>query len=226
MTAILLLSLLIALPLTIGVLVLSFFPCLMLKPPGSHRIILKIETMKTEIIKKLTDLHACHEAVEWARTQPDWKTLWKNCQRGDWMLWIIGKFSGEPGSDARKPLVLAACECARLALKYVPAGEEIPLKAIETAESWAKDEGPTLEDVRDAAAAAYAYAAAHAYAAAYAYAAAAAVNAAAAAAAAAADDAADVAADVAADAANRETLKQCADIVRKHYPDWDILNGK
>jgi hypothetical protein len=150
-------------------------------------------------IQKLTELNACCEAVEWSKQFDTSQEAWENCKRGDWMLWLVGKLSGGPGGDKRKKLVLAACQCARLSLKYVKEGEERPLKAIETAEGWAKGEaGITLDDVKNAA-----YAARTA-----AYAA----------------DAIDVAAyvvyvaDAAADAAY-------ADIVRKHYPDIDEVMG-
>jgi hypothetical protein len=178
--------------------------------------------------RELVKMGACKEAILWGKGFPSLKEAWAVCERGDWMIWYAGKLSGEPGSEARKKLVLAACQCARLALKYVRAGETRPLKAILTAESWARGEnGVTLGDVRKAAdAAAYAAAAyaanaanAAAYAAsaanAYAYAAADAADAAYAAAYAAyaAADAAD-----AAYAARKPTLKKCADIVRKFYP--------
>ena len=148
----------------------------------------------------LARLGACRDAVEWAKTQPDAATAWATCERGDWMLWIAGRMSGEHGSDARRPLTLAACECARLALPRVKAGEIRPMRAIEAAEDWARGGPTTLAKVRKASAdsaAAYAvYAAAYAvYAAAYA----------------AADSAA-------ADSARSSTLKACANIVRKHYP--------
>ena len=82
---------------------------------------------------------------------------WQKCERGDWMLWLAGKLSGSPDSDSRKKVVLASCQCARLALKYVKAGELRPQKAIETAEAWARgDPDITLKDVRAAEAAAWA----------------------------------------------------------------------
>ena len=60
--------------------------------------------------------------------------------------------SGNSESDSRKKVVLAACQCARLALKYVKSGEERPLKAIEITEAWTRGEGNiTLSDVREAA---------------------------------------------------------------------------
>jgi len=140
-------------------------------------------------IKKLKELHSCSSAIVWVKDQTNPQQAWDTCEKGDWMLWLLGKLSGGPRSKSRKLLVLTACECARLSLKYVPKGEGRPLKAIETAEAWTKGKA-TLEQVRNAA-----YAAA---------------------AAAAADAAADAA--YAAAAARKNTLKQCADIVRKHYP--------
>jgi hypothetical protein len=156
-------------------------------------------------VKILTELDACHEAVEWARKQPDWGTHWNNCERGDWMLWLIGKtIAGEPMSNERKPLVLAACDCAELVLKYVSKGEERLRKAIEIARKWANgDDSISKQGIKAAAHAAHAAHAA-AYAAYASYAAYAAY--------------ASYAAYAYAAAARKEVLKQCADIVRKYYP--------
>ena len=153
-------------------------------------------------IKTLKEMGACSDALEWCEGYESLAGAWAECQRGDWMLWLVGELSGKPESDSRKKLVLTACQCARLALPYVKTGELRPLLAIETAEAWARgNEGITLEDVRKAA-----YAAAHAaaYAAAYAADAADAANAAVYAAANAAAYAAAYAADAvyAANAAN------------------------
>jgi hypothetical protein len=144
--------------------------------------------------------NACSEARLWLGRRRSAPKAWKECRRGDWMLWLLAR----RGAD-RKQLVMAACECARLSLHHVPAGEDRPRKAIETAEAWCRGEA-SLEEVRAAADAAYAAAAA-----AYAAAAAAAADAAAA-------DAAADAADAAADA-RMGILQQCADIVRKYFPD-------
>lgn len=148
---------------------------------------------------------ACSDAVAWAREQATAESAWRNCQHGDWMLWLVGQSSGEPESDSRKKLVLSACECARLALPYVRSGEKRPLIAIETAEKWARGEdGVTIEEVRTAADGAYT-AADGAYTAAYA--------------ASTAAYAAYAAAYAAHAAAKTKALAKCADIVRKHYPE-------
>ena len=150
-------------------------------------------------ITELKGLKACQEAIAWLE-EGKYKTLndaWQVCERGDWMLWLVGTLSGELGSDKRKKLVLTACQCARLALPYVTKDDTRPLKAIEMAEAWANgDPGISLSDLRTAAhAAAYTavytavYTANAAYAAVY-----------------------------AANAANAATQSQCADIVRQYYP--------
>jgi hypothetical protein len=117
-------------------------------------------------------------AQEWLLSLPAETTArqaWQQCQRGDWMLWLLGRLSGPPESDARKRLVLCAGGCARLALVHIPAGEDSPRIAIETGEAWTRGEA-TIKQVRLAAAAAaasaaYAASTAAAYAASTAYAA-------------------------------------------------------
>ena len=166
--------------------------------------------------------HVCTESTAWIRSLPPDTTArqaWQLCQRGDWMLWLLGRLSDPPESDARKRLVLCTCECARLAIVHVPTGEDRPRIAVETAEAWARGQA-TIKQVI-AASADSAYAAYAAYAAAYAaYAASAAGAACAANSAAYAAYAADSA------AARTKALATCADIVRTHYPHAPHIRGK
>lgn len=178
---------------------------------------------------KLVKLGACKDAVEWAKTQPSAAAAWKSCERGDWMLWIACRTCGKQGSAAHRRVVLTACACARLTLKYIPVGEDRPRKAIETAEAWARRrKGVTLDNVRAAAddatdaadaANAYVYAAAiSTYAAIYATYAAIIY----------ASYAAHAAAYAAAayDAERTDMLKQCAAIVRKYIPPPPEVRSK
>jgi hypothetical protein len=193
--------------------------------------------MNTKIMDGLKALGACPEALRWAEKQKGPGLAWKSCARGDWMLWLLGRQACPAWSDSRKPLVLAACECARLALPYTK--DPRVFKCIETAEAWTRGEA-TVEEARKARDAAYSAAADAAFAAAYAadaafaaaYSAAADAAFAAAFAAAYAADAAFAAAYAAAAAADaafaaadarKMVLKQCADIVRKHYPKAPVL---
>ena len=178
---------------------------------------------------ELISLDACPEAVRWAQGYASLAEAWSACSRGDWMLWFAGRLAGQPWSESRKPMVLAACACARLALPYVPLGEERPRQALEAAEAWATGR-VTEDELRTAVAYAYvaytaadaaAYAAAYAAAAAYADVADAEVAYAATYAAAAAAYADVAAADVEAGAnttTRRAVLSQCADLVRGFYP--------
>ena len=195
-------------------------------------------------VEYLRSLNACPSAVGYADKFDTLEEAWNACERGDWMLWLVGKLTGgEVGSDSRKKLVGVSCKCARLALPYVSEGETRPLMAIETCEAYTRGEA-TIDQVVSAAraandAASDAYAAARAAAdasyaatvavlaygaavfAAAAYAAAYGADAAAAYAAAYASDAAAYATDAAAYGpvyANRlKTLRTCSKIIRAEY---------
>ena len=138
---------------------------------------------------------------------------WNTSRNGEYML----RKAEEIGVN-RKLLVAAACECVRLALKFVPEGEERPRHAIEVTEAWCRGE-VGIEKVKEAAKEAYAAASASAYA--HAYAAHAYAAHAASAAASASAYAASAAASASAAYDNKERLRAlalCAKIVRKHIP--------
>jgi hypothetical protein len=173
----------------------------------------------------LVELGASRELIDWAKTQSGAAVAWATCERGDWMLWWAGRLAGPPGDD-RRLLVLAACDCAVLALPLFESkypSDARPRVAIDTARAWAHGKATPDQVNAAAAAAASAYAAAAAYAAASAaYAAASAATATATAYAAAAYAASAVASAVAsaaaADAERSRVLRECADIARRHYP--------
>lgn len=141
-------------------------------------------------VRKLEALGACNDAVQWSRGYASIDDAWSACPRGDWMLWLAGKAAGPPQSEGRKKkLVLAACDCARLALpifeKRYP-GNNTARNCINTAERWALGNA-TYDELLTAR-----RAAAHA--------------------------AAVYAAAVYAAATREKTLADCAEIVRQHYP--------
>ncbi len=99
----------------------------------------------------LVRLNACHDAVEWCRTQPSLEVAWAKCERADWMLWLVGLLSGEPWGEGRKRLVLCATDCAETAIRYVTDEwlEGIALSCLQTARAWSHGEA-TREDVMEA----------------------------------------------------------------------------
>lgn len=151
----------------------------------------------------LGDIRACREAREWVGDKPLMEA-WTFCERGDWMLWLAGKMVDKVGWWTRQQVVLAACECAELALMCVPDGEERPKQAIKIARRWARGENVSLVDVRKAAYAAAAAGDAAAFAAAGTAAFAAAAFA--------------YAADAAGNADRATRSRQCADLVRQALP--------
>jgi len=160
-------------------------------------------------INDLRTLGACPAAIRWAEHYATLEVAWQVCSRADWMLWLAAKYIGKRGSAGHRKLVLATCACARTALHHVNEGEERPRIAIETTEAWARGDA-TIEDVRAAAAAAYAaYGDAYGYAAAAAYAAYAAY--------------ANAAAAAYAAYAAYATVR--ADIVRTFYPHLSDVQG-
>ncbi len=189
-----------------------------------------------QFIDKLTALEACDgegQAMPWVCEQPDVETVYRECKRGDWMLWYIYK-SGIALQDKRKWI---GCK-VEIALQVQHLmKDERSIKALEMAELYSKGQA-TEEELKQATAAAYdAYSAAYSAAAAYDAAYAAATDDAAAAAtayvdaaaytAAAAYDAAYAAADDdaadAADAEKHKSLADSADIVRKWYSLEELL---
>jgi hypothetical protein len=178
-----------------------------------------------QAVVALESMGACDPALTWLRElDPEMSVqqAWEQCERGDWMLWLLGLLSGPPESDARRKLALCACAIARTALVHVPEGELRPLWRIETTERWARGEA-AVDDEANAAWAAVAEAAYDSsYAACYAADAAscAASTSDAIDATAAASDAfyASTYASYASTTARAKALSIHADIVRQHYP--------
>jgi len=117
--------------------------------------------------RQLQALEACEEAVKWVGSR-DFPTAWKECERADWMLWLVGKMKGKKGWPTRQEIVLVTCDCAELVLpifeKKYPADKRVR-NCIEVTRNWANGKA-TIEEVRSAsyaadadAYAAYAYAA-------------------------------------------------------------------
>jgi hypothetical protein len=181
-----------------------------------------MKTMSNKaVLRMLSNTGACEDARVWCKEHGgNSAELWHDCERGDWMNWIIVKQAKLFGIT-KPQLVGALADCAALSLKYYEAkypDDKRVRNCIKTCHAYAKGKA-TEEELETAANAAdnVAYAAANAADAA-AYAAYAAAYAAANAAAYAADAAAYAAAYAAADAAKVKMLKKCANILRKHFP--------
>lgn len=98
------------------------------------------------IIETLRSLRACDAGIADVSTLHALSPAdaWAQCQHAQHMLWLLG----EVGAD-RRVIVSIACDIAETALVHVPAGEDRPRIAIETARRWARGEA-TLEEVQTA----------------------------------------------------------------------------
>jgi hypothetical protein len=127
--------------------------------------------MKTALYRYLEKLEACADALTWIDDNKlsDPQVAWDTCPDARWLFWVIERHLDKPGWPTHQEVVLAACDCAEVSLHLIPADEDRPRIAIETARRWVAGEA-TIEECRltalDAADAAYAaYAADAAYAA-------------------------------------------------------------
>jgi len=96
----------------------------------------------------LAERDACKAGIDWLGDR-DSARMWAECERPAWLLWWAGQVV------SRQELVLAACDCAETALRFVPEGEDQPRLAIETTRRWVRGEA-TVKEVDAARAAAIA----------------------------------------------------------------------
>jgi hypothetical protein len=108
-------------------------------------------------VETLRRLGACGEAIEWVEAQGDASgyALWQRCDRADWLVWLAVR------AGLRREVVELLCDCVEPLLADVPAGEERPRIAIETARRCVRGEA-TAQETSAAGYAAYTYAAAFA----------------------------------------------------------------
>lgn len=91
----------------------------------------------------LQEIDACPEARQWADDQPDYKTAWEICERGDWMLRIAKK-----QDVCIRKITLAKVSCARLVQHLMK--DERSINALDVAERFGNGLA-TLEELNDAA---------------------------------------------------------------------------
>ena len=84
------------------------------------------------ILKSLRALNPCEDGLAFAEKHNSLQAAWDKCERGDWLMWLIGRIDrSEPWSEERKPLVACACECARDAWDLMPKASRDALIVLE-----------------------------------------------------------------------------------------------
>ena len=79
----------------------------------------------------LQKLGACEDAIEWVGDRTPTQT-WRDCKRGDWMMWILAKHVDQKGWATRDELTLLACDFAVRAVKkyWTDKSDTRPMDAI------------------------------------------------------------------------------------------------
>ena len=83
---------------------------------------------------KLKELDACDEAIEWAKDYDNLQQAWDNCQRGDWMIWLINKMEWSNDKDLRLMAVAFARQVQHLM------NDQRSINALDVAERYANGE--------------------------------------------------------------------------------------
>jgi hypothetical protein len=69
-------------------------------------------------IEKLKDMNACDKAIQWLEHNQFkyFQEAWDACERGDWMLWLIGQTTDRENEAKLRKLTLAKARCAKLVI--------------------------------------------------------------------------------------------------------------
>jgi len=105
----------------------------------------------------LESIKACPEARRWVGER-SLAAAWEDCERPDYMLWLVGCMVGQEGWPTHQQLVLTLCAIVETALSVFEAfcpDDTRPRVALATARQWANGEA-TVEEARASASAAYA----------------------------------------------------------------------
>jgi hypothetical protein len=107
----------------------------------------KTDAEKTTFSDYLKKINACNDAVKWVGTRTV-SRAWADCERADWMIWLLWKKIGSPGWPDKKQVYLCMCACAETALpiyeKKYP-GDNRPRVSIEMRRRWCRGEATATE---------------------------------------------------------------------------------
>lgn len=92
-------------------------------------------------LEKLIELDACEPAIEWAKNKT-WEEIYRQCERGDWLLWLFQKMN--PGD--LQLITLAKARCANTVRHLM--GDERSRNAVDVAERFGLGNA-TLEELKE-----------------------------------------------------------------------------
>jgi hypothetical protein len=91
-------------------------------------------------IKKLHEMSACQEAIDWAEQYDSLQEAWDACPRGDWMGWLLDRLEVN-----KKQKMKLYCMNMRLALPFTD--DKRVRHTIEVIEAWVEGKA-TAKDIK------------------------------------------------------------------------------
>jgi hypothetical protein len=101
----------------------------------------KEKTMEHQVLK---DMNACDLAIAWASKYPTLEEAWKECERGDWMIWFAAN------NDTAHNLIIAAmCGILQRALTHTSCNSKIEMGKIIAMMTLYLEDKATMDDFED-----------------------------------------------------------------------------
>lgn len=69
-------------------------------------------------VNRLITLQACDNGVDWASTQPSATAAWRNCRRGDWLIWYLTNYQRLSAKRPPARILLCLIDCTRTYINY------------------------------------------------------------------------------------------------------------
>lgn len=92
--------------------------------------------MNIDIIEIVRTCIIFEEETLWMSNQHGAQEAWDSCPYGDWMLWMLSLTAGNGDAEVHRNIVMAACDCARMAVGLVNISPVI-VDALSEVEMWA-----------------------------------------------------------------------------------------
>ena len=76
-----------------------------------------METIK-QVVCELRRRKACGEAIDYVKSFDSWQACWDQCERADWMAWILGALCKPEDSQEIEKGAACMRECQVVAMEY------------------------------------------------------------------------------------------------------------
>jgi len=93
---------------------------------------------KEEILVLLEEFKVCSAAIKWVESS-SYNTVeefWLNCERVDWMIWVLTKMAGKKGYPSHQNILKCLYECTKEAIDCIPYSDDLIDYHFRTIKQW------------------------------------------------------------------------------------------